>query len=128
VLGVSVREFDDHTAAAQEVELVREHVTEANFDVEHVPGGQWWWKMRPVSTGPDLAVSSHGFARRVDAALSSRRFRQRAPWADIEFTVVVFEQGRRGREVPFEQRFGGATTAEQPSRGAADMWPQHPIC
>lgn len=127
VLGVSVRALGDQSVALEEVELVRRCMDEAVFEIDHVHSGLWWWRMRPSAPGPELAGSAHGFARRVDAALSSRRFRQRAPQADVDLTLVVFQPGRRGREVPFDEDSAKQPAAKQPSAGAAAMWPQHPI-
>lgn len=125
VLGVSVRALDDQGSALEEVDLVRKCAEDADFDIEHVHSGLWWWRMRPAGPGPELAGSAHGFARRVDAALSSRRFRQRAPQADVDLTLVVFQPGRRGREVPFDDETAKQASPKQTNPGASAMWPQH---
>jgi hypothetical protein len=127
VLGVSLRALGDQAAALEEVDLVRKCVDEAEFQIDHVHSGQWWWRMRPAGQASELAGSAHGFARRVDAALSSRRFRQRAPQADVDLTLVVFQPGRRGREVPFDEDYPKQASPRQPSPGSTAMWPQHLI-
>lgn len=99
VLGVSAKPADDHAAALAEVETVRTRLADAIFEVEHVPAGQWWWHM--VVDGVESAQSAHGFARRIDALLSSRRFTVLVPDADADRTLVVFQPGRRGRESLF---------------------------
>lgn len=114
VLGVSARPLADRDTALVEVGVVRDRVADADFELEHVHSGLWWWRMRIDELG--LARSAHGFARRVDATLSSGRFRDRAPDADVDLALVVFQPGRRGREVPI---------GEEPTRAA--MWPQRPV-
>jgi hypothetical protein len=101
VLGVSARDLVDHAAALAEVEAVRAGVGAAEFGLERIPSGLWWWRMR--LSGKDFARSAHGFARRVDATLACQRFQVRAPGATTDLTLVVFAPGRRGREIPFEQ-------------------------
>jgi hypothetical protein len=97
VLGVSANSLHSYAAALAEVTLVQKHSSSADFELEHVQGGLWWWRMSVDDV--ELARAARGFARRVDAVLSGRRFSQRAPRADIDGTLVVFHPGRRGREI-----------------------------
>ena len=96
VLGVSARTFPDHGTALSEIGRITTQIDDLEFEIEHVHSGLWWWSLR--LNGARVASSSRGFARRVDAAVSYRRFRQRAPEAETEPTLVVFQPGRRGRE------------------------------
>lgn len=97
VLGVSAHSQTDLTAALDEIDLVRKKLYEAEFGLEHVPTGPWRWRMWLGEA--DFACAAHGFARRVDAALSCERFQTRVPGADVDRTLVVFQPGRRGREI-----------------------------
>ena len=103
VLGISVRMFADHAAALADVEHVRASLPTAAFEFDHVHGGQWWWRMS--LRGLDIAQSAHGFARRVDASIASDRFGKSVVDADTDLPLVVFQPGRRGREVPRETPF-----------------------
>lgn len=119
VLGVSVRALGDQGAAIEELDLVRKCAADAKFEIDHVHSGLWWWRMRPFARGPELASSAHGFARRVDATLSSRRFRQRAPQADVDLTLAVFQPGQRrssGAARPGIDQTVGSQTAQMPLR------------
>lgn len=98
VLGISVRAFQDHAATLDEVERVRRQVASAAYEIDHVPGGQWWWRMS--LEGKACASSAHGFARRVDAVLASGRFRRAVTTATTDLPLAVFQPGRRGREIP----------------------------
>jgi hypothetical protein len=102
VLGVSVHSQPDLTAALDEIDLVRKKLYEAEFGLEHVPTGPWHWRMWLGET--DFACAAHGFARRVDAALSCERFQRRIPGADVDRILVVFQPGRRGREIQHADR------------------------
>jgi uncharacterized protein YegP (UPF0339 family) len=109
VLGVSVQSFPEHASALAEVEVIRKHGAEAEFEVEHASAGQWWWRLTvpdPTSaSAPPLAgaTSGRGFARRVDAVLAVERFRQRAHDAEPDYSLAVFQPGRRGREIPVDR-------------------------
>jgi hypothetical protein len=120
VLGVSAEPLRDHAAAIDEVDLVRKRIDEAEFALEHVHSGLWRWWMTVDDI--EIACASRGFARRVDAVLACRRFRQRVPEADTDLTLVVFQPGRRGREIPFEDE-----SPNRPIVEAAAMRPQRPI-
>jgi uncharacterized protein YegP (UPF0339 family) len=110
VLGVSIQTFADHSAALTEVEIIRKHGADADFEVDHLSAGLWWWRLTipdpAVLAGPPLAgaTSGRGFARRVDAVLAVDRFRQRAKDAEPDWSLAVFQTGRRGREIPFDDR------------------------
>ena len=133
VLGVSSRASADHTAALRDATAVREHAAGADFDVEHVASGLWCWHMNfpdpHDEAGPPvpLATSGRGFARRVDASLAAERFQARAPVAELDLTLAVFEPGRRGREVSFSLE-----NPEIPESGeipeATAMRPKRPVC
>ena len=107
VLGVSNRAAVDQKTALRDATAVREHAATAEIDVEHVTSGLWCWHMTlpdPLSEAGELAplaTSGRGFARRVDASLAAERFQARAPVAELDLTLAVFEPGRRGREVSF---------------------------
>ena len=109
VLGVSVQAFPEHASALAEVRIVREHAKDADYEVEHASAGQWWWRLSvpdPASAGaPPLAAanSGRGFARRVDAMLAVDRFRERAGDAEPDWSLAVFQPGRRGREIPVDR-------------------------
>ena len=120
VLGVSAEPLRDHAAAIDEVDLVRKRIEDGEFALEHLHGGLWLWRMSVDDV--EIALAAHGFARRVDAILSGRRFRQRVPAADTDLTLVVFQPGRRGREVPFDEE-----STHLPAAEAAVMRPQRPI-
>ncbi|HEY4023115.1 MAG TPA: hypothetical protein VGM75_30810 [Pseudonocardiaceae bacterium] len=134
VLGVSVRALGDHSAAMRELELVRQYAAGAKFEISHVRSGLWWWRMRPSVRGPELASSAHGFARRVDAMLSSRRFRQRAPQADVDLTLVDFQPGRRGVSAAVRRGIGEAVGSQpvhvplQPSCGRSVLLVDRSSC
>jgi uncharacterized protein YegP (UPF0339 family) len=105
VLGISVQSFPEHASALAEVEIIREYGVDAEFEVERTSAGQWWWLTvaDPSSaSAPPLAgaTSGRGFARRVDALLAVERFRQRARDAEPDWSLAVFQPGRRGREIP----------------------------
>lgn len=104
VLGTSIRMLADHASALEEVDIVRQRVHDAAFDLERVPSGHWRWRMRLGDI--DIARSATGFLRRVDAVRSSERFRQSAAVAAPDRALAVFESGRRGREIPLQ---GGST-------------------
>ena len=110
VLGVSIQTFVDHAAALTEVDVIRKRSAEAEFEVEHLAAGLWWWRLTisdPTTPGePPLAraTSGRGFARRVDASLAVERFRARAKDAEPDWSLAVFQTGRRGREIPFDDR------------------------
>jgi hypothetical protein len=93
---VSTKHADDHAAALVEVETLRTRLADAIFEVEHIPVGQWRWRM--IVDGVESARSTHEFARRIDALLSSQRFIQLALGAEVDRTLVIFQPGRRGRE------------------------------
>jgi len=99
VLGISAHTLPDHATALDEVNAVRKCAETADYDLTVLPRGLWGWRMR--IGGVEIAHSVHGFARRVDANLASERFRQRAPTADTDLTLAVFQPGRRGREITF---------------------------
>ena len=109
VLGVSVQSFPEHASALAEVEVIRKHAADADFEVEHASAGQWWWRLSvadPTAAGaPPLAeaTSGRGFARRVDAQLAVQRFRERAHDAEPDWSLAVFQPGRRGREIPVDR-------------------------
>lgn len=109
VLGVSATTFPDHGAALNEIHRITTHIDDLRFDIEHVHSGLWWWSLR--LNGARVASSARGFARRVDAAVSYRRFRQRAPEAETDPTLVVFQSGRRGREAAPPEPADGQRTA-----------------
>ena len=122
VLGLSDREQEDHEDVLHEVEIVRKLAIHAElFVFEHRADGLWWWRMELPDPRGDaapraaLATSSRGFARRVDALRSVQRFRENAPDAEPDMTLVVFQTGRRSREIHLEQ---------PPPR---DMPPQRPV-
>jgi hypothetical protein len=96
VLGVSAGTFPDHGTALGDIHRITTHDADLEFEIEHVHNGLWWWSLR--LNGVRVANSARGFARRVDAAVSYRRFRQRAQVAETDSTLVVFQPGRRGRE------------------------------
>ena len=98
VLGISARDFEDHVAALDDVELVRCSVPRAEFEFDHANNGQWWWRM--TVGDQSIAQSAHGFARRVDASLASGRFGRSVQGADTDLPLAVFQAGRRGREIP----------------------------
>jgi hypothetical protein len=102
VLGISIRMLPDHSSALEEVGTVRARARDAVFDLERVPSGLWSWRMRLGDI--DLARSASGFLRRVDAVRSSERFQRSAAQASPDRVLAVFESGRRGREIPFEER------------------------
>jgi uncharacterized protein YegP (UPF0339 family) len=120
VLGVSPEPLRDHATAIDEVDLVRKRIGEAEFSIEHVHSGLWWWRMTVDDT--EVARSSRGFARRVDAVLAYGRFRQRVPEAETDLTLVVFQPGRRGREVTSDD-----DSPTQPVAEHAVMRPQRSI-
>src|SRR4051812_4899831 len=84
VLGVSAETLPDHGSALSQIAEVRAGVHDARLQIDHVHSGQWWWSMS--INGIKLVVSAHGFARRIDAAQSSRRFVFRAPQAEMDNT------------------------------------------
>lgn len=98
VLGVSARDFVDHAAALDDVDLVRRSVQQAEFEFEHADNGQWGWRMS--LRAEQVAQSAHSFARRVDASLAADRFGRSARGADTDLPLAVFQPGRRGREIP----------------------------
>jgi hypothetical protein len=100
VLGTSIHTLPDHSSALEEIGTVRQRVQDAAFDLERVPSGLWWWRMRLGDV--DFARSATGFLRRVDAVRSSERFRRTAGEALPDRTLAVFEPGRRGREITFD--------------------------
>jgi uncharacterized protein YegP (UPF0339 family) len=102
VLGVSARDFEDHAAALDDVELVRTSVQQAEFEFEHADGGQWGWRMS--LRDKQIAQSAHGFARRVDASLAADRFGRSVHGADTDLPLAVFQPGRRGREIPLGEQ------------------------
>ena len=120
VLGVSASASDDHGAALAEIAEVRTRIHGAELHIEHVHSGQWWWWMN--IDGRKLVLSAHGFARRVDAQLSSRRFSARVPQAESDLALVVFQPGRRGREIQLDE-----DSAKRMTAGSAAMWPQRPV-
>jgi hypothetical protein len=105
VLGMSMRLLEDHSTAMAEVELVRQYAGKVDFELDHVSSGLWTWRMDfpvPEMIEPGtVATSSRGFARRVDASLSAERFRERAQEADLDWTLAIYQTGRRSRVVPF---------------------------
>lgn len=105
VLGMSMRTQEDHSAALAEVELVRRYAGKVDFELDHVSSGLWTWRMdfpHPEVVEPGVvATSSRGFARRVDAGLAAERFRERARDADLDWTLAVYQTGRRGLGIPF---------------------------
>ncbi|HEV3361448.1 MAG TPA: hypothetical protein VG247_31925 [Pseudonocardiaceae bacterium] len=109
VLGVSIQAFPEHASAFAEVEIIRKHGADADFEVEHTSAGQWWWRLSVAdpssASAPPLAgaTSGRGFARRVDALLAVERFRQRASDAEPDWSLAVFQPGRRGREIPVDR-------------------------
>lgn len=120
VLGLSVRSFADHAATLGEVDVVRKHAADTEFfDVEHRAAGLWWWHLEIPDPAEDAApplasaVSARGFARRVDALLSVARFREHAPDAEPDWTLAVFQSGRRGREIQLDRP---PPTAMRPQR------------
>ena len=121
VLGVSVQSFPEHGSALADVEVIRKHGAEADYEVEHASAGHWWWRLSvpdPTSAeAPPLAgaTSGRGFARRVDAVLAVQRFRARAMDAEPDWSLAVFRPGRRGREVPVER-----SQHARPTRPAGD--------
>jgi hypothetical protein len=120
VLGVAAEPLRDHVTAMDEVDLVRKRIDDAEFTLEHVHSGLWWWRMTVDEI--EVARASRGFARRVDAVLACRRFRQRVPEAETDLTLVVFQPGRRGREVPHDD-----DSAHRPVVEAAAMRPQRSL-
>lgn len=100
-----MRTLDDHPAAMTEVELVRQYAGKVDFELEHVSSGLWTWRMDfpdPEVIEPRAAAtSSRGFARRVDASLAAERFRERAQEAELDWTLAIYQAGRRGRVIPF---------------------------
>lgn len=117
VLGVGAEPLCDHSTALDEVDLVRKRIDEAEFALEHVHSGLWWWRMTVDDV--EVARASRGFARRVDALLSCRRFKQRVPEAETDLTLAVFQPGRRGREVPADD-----DSADRPLTEVAVMRPR----
>jgi uncharacterized protein YegP (UPF0339 family) len=109
VLGVSASTFPDHGTALNDIHRITTQIADLDFEIEHVHSGLWWWSLR--SNGARVASSARGFARRVDAAVSYQRFRQRAPEAETDPTLVVFQPGRRGREAAPHETAPGRRTA-----------------
>lgn len=109
VLGMSKRMLADHSAAMAEVALVRQYAGKVDFDLDHVSSGLWIWRMDdpdPEVIAPSaLATSSRAFARRVDASLAAERFRERAPIADLDWTLTIYQTGRRSRGIPFVKEY-----------------------
>lgn len=114
VLGVSARPRLHLAIVLDEIDLVQKKLYEAEFGLEHMPTGPWQWRMW---FGPsDVACAAHGFARRVDAALSCERFQRRIPGAEVDRSLVVFQPGRRGREIQPTDRRDGADRGDTVSR------------
>lgn len=117
VLGMSMRTLDDHPAAIAEVELVRQYAGKVDFELAHVSSGLWTWRMDfpdPEMIEPSaVAISPRGFARRVDAGLAAERFREQAQEAELDWTLVIYQAGRRGRVIPFA---GEHEQPDQPKR------------
>lgn len=107
VLGMSMRTLADHSTAMAEVALVRQYAGKMDFEIDHVSSGLWTWRMDfPDPEAIDIkavASSSRGFARRVDASLSAERFRERAQDADLDWTLAIYQTGRRSAP-PYEER------------------------
>jgi hypothetical protein len=102
---MSLGTSQDHSTAMAEVDLVRQYAGKIDFELDRVSSGLWTWRM----DFPDaeriepsaVATSSRGFARRVDASLAAERFRERAQEADMDWTLAIYQTGRRSRAVPF---------------------------
>jgi hypothetical protein len=103
-----MRALADHTAAMAEVEIVREYAPKVDYELEHVSAGLWSWRMSFPSLENDgtgrgiVATPARTFARRVDASRAAERFQQRSQDAELDWTLAVFQPGRRGRVIPFD--------------------------
>jgi hypothetical protein len=100
VLGMSMHAHPDEAACVGEVDLVRTHLEEADFELDHVVAGLWVWRMSvsaraaEIAAPAALATAAHGFARRVEAALAALRFRDRARTAGLNTGITVFNTRR----------------------------------
>jgi hypothetical protein len=97
VLGMCARDHPDQNAATAEINVVRAVVDVARFELQRGLDGLWWWHMSVADAR--LARSAQGFARKIDAELSVRRFRERAPEAALDASMMTFQPGHRGRPV-----------------------------
>lgn len=96
VLGLCVREHEDHLSAIREIEAVRAQIASARAELERSSDGLWWWQMYLAAVA--AARSAQGFARKIDADLAAQRFRERAVDAEVDAPLMVFQPGRRGRQ------------------------------
>lgn len=117
VLGIGESPHVDQAAAVVEIDLVRQRVAEAKFDIERANTGLWWWRMRLAEEV--LVKSPHGFHRRIDAQRGARRFLATVP--DATDPVVVVLQSRQPRR--YARRIESTGPLEP---GAPPAWGNEP--
>ncbi|GLZ07211.1 hypothetical protein Acsp03_46770 [Actinomadura sp. NBRC 104412] len=86
IVATAAEGFASTEDVARAARAVRTHATTAAIDLTSVQGGEWQWTMRVG--GRPVAVSAHGYGRRLEAQAAADRFRAGARDAEVMDRVI----------------------------------------
>ncbi|XVQ13114.1 DUF1508 domain-containing protein [Spirillospora sp. CA-255316] len=91
IVAIAAEGFASTEEVAEAAGAVRAHAATAVIDLTSVQGGEWTWTMR--LDGRPVAVSAHGYGRRLEAQAAAQRFRAGARDAVVVDKVIQIGHG-----------------------------------